>query len=74
MVQVPDTPENEGQCLCCDCPTYIECMRERAQSLFCARDKSECEIERNGCLCGTCPLASEYRLDGEYYCMTGSQL
>ncbi|MCK4350881.1 MAG: DUF2769 domain-containing protein [Candidatus Krumholzibacteria bacterium] len=49
-------------------------MSERAQILFCARDKSECEIEKNGCLCGACPLASEFRLDKMYYCTTGSEL
>jgi hypothetical protein len=74
MVQVPDTPENEGQCICGGCPTYNECMRERTQALFCARDKSECEIEKNGCLCGACPLASDFRLDKMYYCTTGSEL
>lgn len=75
MVQVPDTPENAGQCICSGCPTYNECMNERtAHVLFCARDKSECEIEKNGCLCGACPLASEFRLDKMYYCKTGSEL
>ena len=74
MVQVPDTPENEGSCICDGCPTYNECMRERTQALFCARDKSECEIEQSGCLCNSCPLASEFGLDGTYYCTTGSQL
>jgi hypothetical protein len=35
MMQVPDSPENAGQCICSGCPTYNEYMSERAQILFC---------------------------------------
>ncbi|RJP28310.1 MAG: DUF2769 domain-containing protein [Actinobacteria bacterium] len=69
--RVPDTPENFAQCICRNCPTHDECMKERMQGLFCARGKSDCDFERKGCICGECPLATNYRLVDYYYCDTG---
>jgi len=47
-------------------------MKEKMQGLFCARGKTDCELTKNGCICGACPLASEYRLDKMYYCEIGA--
>jgi len=69
---VPYTSENCEKCLCPTCPTFDECMRNRDERLFCSRGKSECEIERKGCLCGECPVESEYGLTGFYYCYFGA--
>jgi glucose/arabinose dehydrogenase len=69
---VPYTKENADRCLCPGCPTLNECMRNRNQHLFCARGKTECELERKGCLCGECPIESEYGLTDFYYCTEGA--
>jgi hypothetical protein len=47
-------------------------MREKDEILYCAREKSRCDIAKNGCLCGACPLASEFNLDKMYYCEIGA--
>lgn len=72
MTSIADTPENLQKCICGDCPTYNKCMRDKMQGLFCAKEKSDCEISRNGCLCGACPIASDNRLDKMYYCVSGA--
>ncbi len=69
---VPYTKENASKCLCPGCPTLNECMRNRNQRLFCAAGKTECELERKGCLCGECPIESEYALTDFYYCDEGA--
>lgn len=69
---VPYTPENLEKCLCPTCPTLNECMRNRDERLFCSRGKSMCEFERKGCLCGECPIESEYGLTDFYYCYFGA--
>ena len=72
MAKVPDTQENTIQCICGGCPSYDECMRNNDEILYCAKEKSTCEVPRNGCLCGACPLASEFDLDKLYYCVIGA--
>ena len=69
---VPYTPENRDKCLCPTCPTLNECMRNKDERLFCSRGKITCEIERKGCLCGECPIESEYMLTDFYYCYFGA--
>ena len=71
MGKVPETPENEEKCICGDCPSFNQCMTDNMEGLYCAGEKSSCEFEKNGCLCGACPLTSEYGLDKMYYCETG---
>jgi hypothetical protein len=71
MPKVADNAENMGKCICSGCPSYNDCMRDGKLGLFCAKGKADCEITKNGCLCGACPVASEYRLDKMYYCITG---
>jgi hypothetical protein len=48
-------------------------MKEKMQGMFCAREKSDCEFTRQGCICGECPLKSEYMLSGMYYCESGAE-
>jgi len=43
------------------------------EGLFCARGKAKCEFEKKGCICGECPVASDYRLSGIYYCESGAE-
>ncbi len=72
MARIPDTPENVQKCICGGCPSYDQCMRDKEEILYCARTKSSCEIVKNGCLCGACPLTSEFDLDKLYYCEIGA--
>lgn len=69
---VPDTDENAERCLCPGCPTHNECMKSNDERLFCSKGKTECELERKGCLCGTCPVEREYELTDFYYCAEGA--
>jgi hypothetical protein len=67
-MKVPNTKENNNDCLCPNCPTYNECMMDKKINLFCSTGKSECKIDRQGCLCGECPVASRYGLNKLYFC------
>ncbi len=72
-MKVQDNKENFANCICVNCPTHNDCMKEGEQRLFCSRGKSSCELERAGCLCGECPVASENDLEGLYYCEQGTE-
>jgi hypothetical protein len=72
MARIPDTRANVQKCICGGCPSYDECMRNSDEILYCAREKSACEVPRNGCLCGACPLVEEFDLDKLYYCILGA--
>ena len=72
MAKIADSEENLKKCICTGCPSYTECMKGKTQALFCAKGKTDCELTRNGCLCGACPVASENRLDKMYYCEIGA--
>jgi len=74
MAKVPDTPENSQKCICGDCPSYNQCMKDKGELLYCAGKKSECDFERKGCLCGMCPLTPEFGLEKTYYCATGAEM
>jgi len=47
-------------------------MRNRNQRLFCSQGKTECELEKMGCLCGQCPIQGDYGLTEFYYCAEGA--
>jgi hypothetical protein len=47
-------------------------MKDKMEGLFCARMKTSCELAKNGCICGACPVASEYKLDKMYYFEIGA--
>lgn len=71
-MKVPDTEENLKKCICMDCPSYNECMKSGMQGLFCARGKTDCDLERRGCICTQCPISRAYNLFGGYYCVIGT--
>lgn len=71
-MEVLDTTDNFGKCICINCPSYNDCMKTGMQGLFCARGKTDCAVERLGCICSKCPVSSEYRLFGGYYCAVGT--
>lgn len=69
-MRVPDTKENENKCICENCPTYNDCTKEKKVKFFCFRGKTECDMDRQGCICGECPIASQYQLRDLYFCDT----
>ena len=74
MGKVAKNEENLGKCVCASCPSYDECMKNGKELLYCAEEagKSACEVERKGCICGTCPVQIENGLVSGYYCVTGA--
>lgn len=72
MAKVADTKENMEKCSCSGCPSFDQCMKDNSEGLFCARGKTSCELNKNGCICGACPVASENKLDKMYYCEIGA--
>ena len=69
---VQDTEENAELCLCPGCPTHNECMKDNNERLFCSRGKTNCDLEKKGCLCGTCPVERNNGLTDFYYCAEGA--
>ena len=69
---VDDTKENTELCLCPGCPTHNECMKDNTERIFCSRGKPNCDLEKRGCLCGTCPVERNYGLNDFYYCTEGA--
>jgi len=67
MAKVPDTQDNEGRCICADCPSY-----PKEGILFCARGKSPNPVRERGCVCPDCPVYKDNRLDRDYYCADGA--
>jgi len=67
-----NSPENYGKCFCIDCPLYTTCNQGNAERIFCARSKSGCTMD-NGkmCRCPGCPVYSESKLSGAYFCIIG---
>jgi len=68
---VENSEENSEKCLCPGCPSHDECMKGKNEVLYCARNKSACEVPMNGCLCGNCPVHHENKLTSGYYCTNG---
>ena len=61
-------------CICADCPSYNECMREKDELLFCTLVKSiSCAFEKKGCICPACPVKVELHLMKAYYCIRGNE-
>jgi hypothetical protein len=73
MGKVPNTQENMEKCICDGCPSYNQCMKDKDEGFYCAEDKSACEFDKSGCLCGMCPLTAEFALEKMYYCETGAE-
>jgi hypothetical protein len=74
MPKVVDTAENAAKCVCGRCPTFVQsdCPEEKTEALYCARQKTACELQEMGCICGVCPVHSENQLTSEYFCTKGA--
>ena len=70
-MKVSDTEENFKKCICVNCPSYNECMKEGKEGLYCTRGKTICDLKREGCICPQCPVSRDYKLLGGYYCVIG---
>lgn len=73
MSKISNTKANLAKCVCRGCPTYqaSRCAKENQEKLYCAVGKSACDLIRKGCICGACPVWSEHKLTGGYFCLTG---
>ena len=71
---VENTAENAERCACRGCPSYTYCMREIAESLYCAREKSRCSVGTLTCKCPSCEVWRECGLSSSYFCMAGAAL
>jgi len=66
-----DTNENSSRCICKSCPSKDECMNNNKEWFYCARGSSKCTVVEKGCICGACPIATEFKLKRFYYCIKG---
>ncbi|MDO8668291.1 MAG: DUF2769 domain-containing protein [bacterium] len=73
MSKISNTKENFAKCTCGSCPTYqaSSCAKKKPEKLYCATGKSSCDLARKGCICGACPIWSEYNLSNGYFCFSG---
>ena len=60
-----------NKCICQRCPTYNDCMRKSGELLYCLEKKSSCKMEKYGCVCPSCPVASMKGFGGAYFCQSG---
>jgi hypothetical protein len=74
MAKVEKNQKNIGNCACPLCPSYNECAKGKAETLYCAKEvgKSDCKYQMSGCICGPCPVHKECNLKSGYYCIQGS--
>ncbi|OPY32584.1 MAG: hypothetical protein A4E32_01166 [Methanomassiliicoccales archaeon PtaU1.Bin124] len=61
-------------CNCPQCPSYNECADAKSDLAFCIIGKGTCSFEENGCICASCPVAQEWGLMHQYYCINGAEL
>jgi len=73
MPKVPNTPENEANCVCPRCPTWLStnCPKEKQEKFYCAKGKTTCDLSDAGCICGVCPNWEKYGLSKGYFCFNG---
>lgn len=65
-----DNSENAQKCICSKCPVYDQCAKEKQETLYCARNKSGCELDGDKmCICGECPVFIENKLSSGYFCI-----
>jgi hypothetical protein len=70
--RVENTNENYANCLCYTerGPTYNR--SSLTGGLFCARARSEKTLEKKGCVCPSCPIWAECKLNGVFFCVYGA--
>jgi hypothetical protein len=61
------------ECICGECPSHTDCMKEKGELLYCLAQKSACTVVRRVCLCPTCQLTPRLGLAHGYYCARGSE-
>ena len=59
-------------CICPKCGSYNSCAEDREDISFCLLGKSECKFNQIECICPSCPIAKEYGLPNNYYCVKGN--
>jgi aldose sugar dehydrogenase len=69
MSKPEDTKENFEKCVCDNCLSYNSCMKGEKEKLYCVRGKGKCDIKKEGCICGSCPVQVENGLGRMYYCL-----
>jgi hypothetical protein len=69
---VEDNEANASRCRCPGCPTTDDCMKAKDGRLYCSRGQSDCDVYAHGCLCPECPVWSENRLGGRFFCLEGA--
>jgi len=76
MTEVKNDKNNSDRCACPRCPSYNDCAKTKAETLYCAGEigKSACGYKMNGCICGGCPVHTENKLKAGYYCIKGSAI
>jgi len=67
----PDnSADNFDKCICSGCSLYYECNRKSGEKIFCARKPSDCVMDdQRLCICPKCPVYSENKLSGAYFCI-----
>ncbi|MGD1003896.1 MAG: DUF2769 domain-containing protein [Methanoregulaceae archaeon] len=66
--------EDLSHCICVNCQTYNECMREKGEILFCIIGRSPmCTFDKKVCACLLCPVKDNYRFSNLYYCILGTE-
>jgi len=70
LMSVEDTQNTFNICMefCGNCPSF---PKINGEGLYCARGKSNADIERQGCLCSGCTIYEKYDLTGAYFCVEG---
>jgi hypothetical protein len=72
MIKPKDDQKNLLECICEKCSVYSECNKSKAEKLFCARQKSSCDMDtKKMCICGMCSVYNQCKLEGGYFCRNG---
>lgn len=64
--------EARDQCICPDCPTYLDCSEPTAFCLY-LEGRSSCIATERGCICPGCPVYASEDLQFDFYCTQGSE-
>lgn len=68
------TDDNIKKCVCPNCPTYSSssCPSENKEGIFCSIGLTACDdVEKEGCICGSCEVFSGHGLKNGYFCEEG---
>ena len=58
--------ENRAKCICASCLSFPRVCG--GEALYCATGRSKCEIQVKQCICNRCPVYTENKLEGLYFC------